>query len=86
MILFRIGGKFMANLSWGGRRTLDHCGLITRCMKAGIGKPVQRSGKCEGYQKSDNDDEPCETCIECRLQMDYHDNHHQMDEYERSGY
>jgi hypothetical protein len=76
----------MARTTWVGKRTLEHCSLITKCLKAGIGKPDQKNGKCNGYQKSENDDEPCETCMECKLQEDYHDNHHQMDEYERSGY
>jgi hypothetical protein len=57
----------MAAISWNGRRTLKHCGLITQCIKAGIGRPKQQDGKCSGYQKSDTDDEPCETCKQCRL-------------------
>lgn len=78
----------MARTSWGGRRTLEHCGLITKCKKAGIGRPEQYStGKCEGYQKSDIDDEPCELCKECRLQVDYEETHDEITkEFENSGY
>ena len=37
----------MANKKWNGKRTLDYCSLIT---KMG-GKPMQRNGKCDGFQK-----------------------------------
>lgn len=57
----------MAAKKWNGKRTLDHCGLITKCVKAGIGRPEQRDGKCNGYQRSETDDEPCETCKQCKL-------------------
>ena len=30
-------------------------------------------GRCEGYQKSRIDDEPCEICKECKLNMMYED-------------
>ena len=49
-------------------RTLDNCTLIKKCVKAGIGEPQQwyNINKCEGYQRGENDDEPCEQCKKCR--------------------
>ena len=44
------------------QRTLENCTLIQKCVRKGIGGPEQRNGKCMGYQKSENDDEPCEIC------------------------
>jgi hypothetical protein len=35
--------------------------------------PKQINGKCEGYQKNLIDDEPCEICKECKLNMMYED-------------
>lgn len=32
-----------------------------------------QDGKCDGYQKSEGDDEPCETCKECKLNTFYED-------------
>ena len=51
------------------QRTLDNCTLIKRCVKAGIGEPQQwyNIQKCEGYQRSEDDDEPCEQCKKCRF-------------------
>lgn len=57
----------MGQKEWSGKRTLDHCSLITRCVKAGLEKPVQRNGKCLGYQKSQINGEPCEQCKSCKL-------------------
>lgn len=54
------------------KRTLDHCGLITK-MGDKDSPPKQINGKCEGYQKSRIDDEPCEICKECKLNMMYED-------------
>ena len=34
-------------------------------------KPQQQGGKCDGFQKSANDDEPCNTCMECKLNTFY---------------
>ncbi len=48
-------------------RTLSNCSLITK-MKI---KPQQKNGKCEGFAKSEYDDEPCEICKECRLNEFY---------------
>lgn len=44
------------------KRTLENCALIKR-----IGKPKQYDGKCEGMQRSEYDDEPCDTCQNCPL-------------------
>lgn len=78
----------MTRNNWNGRRTLEHCGLITKAVKSGIGKPKQYSETCEGYQVSDTDDEPCEQCKECTLQADYKNTHddEMLNEYARSGY
>jgi hypothetical protein len=61
----------MASKLWNGKRTLEHCGLITKCVKGGIGKPKQYDGVCEGYQKSETDDEPCTVCAACKLWSGY---------------
>lgn len=65
------------------RRTLEHCSLITL-----YGKPKQYDGKCEGFQVSEEDDEPCEQCMDCKLNVYYDPNDNEMatDEYLRSGY
>jgi hypothetical protein len=57
------------------KKTLENCSFIRKCVKKGIEKPDQRNGKCAGYQKSDTDDEPCDSCIDCKLQENYADNH-----------
>lgn len=62
----------MGKYSWSGRRTLDHCRMISKYQDL-LGKPQQRDGKCDGYQKSQGDDEPCETCKECKLNTFYED-------------
>lgn len=43
------------------KRTLDHCGLITKMGDKNF-PPKQIDEKCEGYQKSYIDDEPCKGC------------------------
>lgn len=65
------------------KRTLEHCSLITK-----YGKPKQYDGKCEGFQKSNTDDEPCNQCMDCKLNVFYDVNDNEMvtDEYLRSGY
>lgn len=62
----------MGKYPWSGRRTLDHCRMISK-YQGMLGKPRQQDGKCEGYQKSKGDDEPCETCKECKLNTFYED-------------
>lgn len=53
------------------KRTLDNCSLIKKCVRKGIGEPEQRNGSCLGYQKSENDDEPCNECKCCTLNISY---------------
>lgn len=50
------------------KRTLDNCTLIKKCVKLGIGEPKKFRSiqQCEGYQKEENDDEPCEQCKRCK--------------------
>jgi hypothetical protein len=48
------------------RRTLDNCKLVKR-----YGRPLQYDGKCEGFAKSCDDDEPCEVCMGCPLNTAY---------------
>lgn len=48
--------------------TLENCSLIRE-----YGKPIQLDGKCEGFGTSKNDDEPCEICKECNLNVYYED-------------
>lgn len=45
-----------------GKRTLDNCRLVRK-----FGRPVQYDGVCEGFGRSDYDDEPCDKCKECPL-------------------
>lgn len=45
------------------KRTLENCALIK---KVGC-KPNQYDGKCEGFGKSEYDDESCNVCKECEL-------------------
>ncbi len=63
----------MAKVNWNGKRTLEHCSLITQCVKSGLEKPRQYDGKCDGYQKSADSDEPCEKCSKCNLNSMYHE-------------
>lgn len=46
------------------KRTLEHCSLITK-----YGKPNLYDDKCEGFQKDKDDDEPCEQCMSCKLNV-----------------
>lgn len=48
-------------------RTIENCSLIKQCVSEGIGYPARffDTNLCEGYQKSDIDDEPCEVCKGC---------------------
>ena len=48
------------------KRTPQNCSLIKRGLREGIGSPqIYDDGKCMGYSHSE-DDEPCETCKECK--------------------
>ena len=44
------------------QRTIENCTLIKKGIKQGIGEPTRfyNVNKCEGYAKSEVDDEPCE--------------------------
>lgn len=53
------------------QKTFENCSLIKKCVRKGIGEPDYRNGKCCGYQKSENDDEPCEECKKCKLNEHY---------------
>ena len=44
------------------KRTPDNCQYIKRCGEPGR----DGAGKCLGFAKSKNDDEPCEVCKRCR--------------------
>lgn len=57
----------MGKYPWSGKRTLEHCRLIT---KMGV-KPRQHDGKCDGFQKAVNNDEPCNICMKCKLNTFY---------------
>jgi hypothetical protein len=48
------------------KRTLDNCTLVQR-----HGRPEQKDGKCQGFARSEYDDEPCERCKECKLNEHY---------------
>ena len=49
-------------------RTIENCTLIKKCVKDGTGEPERfwNINRCEGYQKSGYDDEPCEQCKKCK--------------------
>ena len=59
----------MRKFPWFGKRTLENCRLIT---KMGV-KPQQQGRKnVTGFSKNrKNDDEPCNTCMECKLNTFY---------------
>lgn len=57
----------MGKYPWSGKRTLEHCRLIT---KMGV-RPRQHDGKCDGFQKAANNDEPCNICMKCKLNTFY---------------
>lgn len=54
-------------------RTLDNCSLIQEMVKIGVGTPEQyyNTNKCLGYGSAEYDDEPCEKCKNCRLNVHY---------------
>lgn len=55
------------------KRTPSNCSLIKRQIKSGAGRPEQYHGinKCLGYARGDNDDEPCEKCKICSLNLSF---------------
>lgn len=48
------------------KRTLSNCSLISKMQDRDC-PPRIVEGRCEGYQKSREDDEPCEICKRCKL-------------------
>nr|DAZ25633.1 MAG TPA: hypothetical protein [Caudoviricetes sp.] len=56
------------------RRTLYNCPLIRKMVAKGEGEPKHQDMTCIGYQKSENDNEPCETCKNCKLNYMYGEN------------
>jgi len=57
------------------RRTIENCKVIKDAVREGVGEPLteSRNGKiyCEGYQKSEYDDEPYSKCMDCRFNIFY---------------
>lgn len=54
------------------KRTIENCTLIKRGVhRLGLGEPETRNGKCLGYGRGENDDEPCEKCKVCTLNTAY---------------
>lgn len=54
------------------KRTPQNCSLIKRGLREGIGLPqTDNDGKCMGYSHSEDDDEPCEICKECKWNMSF---------------
>ena len=49
------------------KRTIENCSLIKKLK----GKPRQSEDKCDGFQVSEDDDEPCKICKKCRLNTFY---------------
>ena len=45
---------------------IEYCSLVST-----YGKPNQTDGKCDGFQKNREDDEPCEICKKCTLNTFY---------------
>jgi hypothetical protein len=56
-------------------RTIANCSVIKSGLRLGIGRPltekVNDKEYCQGYQKSDDDDEPYEGCMNCKLNIFY---------------
>jgi hypothetical protein len=46
-------------------KTHYNCSVVKKCEKLGIGHPIRTSFECDGYIKSDMDDEPIENCKKC---------------------
>lgn len=50
-------------------RTIENCSVIKKSVSKGIGEPERywHLNKCLGYCRSDYDDEPIETCKNCKF-------------------
>ena len=59
------------------RKTIGNCTVIKKALQFGEGKPLterlNNKVYCQGYQKSEYDDEPCEICKGCKLNVYYED-------------
>ena len=67
------------------KRTVENCSLMKKQRRYGYGTPeIEFDGKCLGYSVSSTDDEPCETCKNCKLNSAYE--YEMQDEYIRTGY
>jgi hypothetical protein len=57
------------------RRTIENCKVIKSAKQEGLGKPltetVNNKAFCQGYQKSECDDEPYSKCMNCHLNIFY---------------
>jgi hypothetical protein len=55
------------------RRTIENCRVVKRAIRQGKGEPGKEefNGKiyCQGYQRSEDDDEPCTKCKTCHLNI-----------------
>ena len=65
------------------KRTLEHCGLITR-MGDKDSPPNQHGGRCDGYAVSETNDEPCYICKGCKLNT-FYEEHNQCGNYTGSS-
>lgn len=55
------------------KKTIGNCNVIREAVAEGKGKPLKEelNGQiyCQGYQVSENDDEPYNKCKHCRLNI-----------------
>lgn len=54
-------------------KTIQNCKIIKKALGEGEGLPKVYDGRCEGYQVSQTDDEPCGPCKRCKLNIFYDD-------------
>ena len=54
-------------------RTIENCSVIKRAVAEGIGEPERfwNLNKCLGYCHSANDDEPIESCKNCKYYVSF---------------
>jgi hypothetical protein len=53
------------------KRTPENCTLVTHMVRKGEGEPNRHDGKCDGYQASEINDEPCAECMNCTFNTFY---------------
>lgn len=63
--------KKLKEMEYKANTKMKDCSFVKECVSKGLGEPMQKNGKCAGYQKSDIDDEPCERCKNCELNEFY---------------